>query len=211
MAEPFGLLLATMEPASISEEEFHDWYDTEHLPERAGIEGFLTARRFVCIQGWPRYVAMYDMRYLGVLKEPGYVALSGTKFSPWSKRVLAGVHGQFRAEGVQIYPGDATFAAKGEPARMVMLRFRPKDRSQEDAIVAAAKATFGGRRDVLQLRIWRSEYDNDLRYLVAAEGTISLGLDNIDMSLLGDMERYADMANLYVPYWRRGALHGVFA
>ncbi len=211
MAEPLGLLLASMEPASVSEEEFHDWYDTEHLPERAGIDGFLTARRFVCIQGWPRYVALYDLRHVGVLKEPEYVALSGTRFSPWSKRVLAGVRGQFRAEGVQLSPGDATFAANGEPARMALLRFRRMERGREEAIVAGAKALFADRRDVLQLRIWRSEYNGELAYVAAAEGTVGLGLDTLDMSRLGEAERYADLANLYVPYWRRGVLHGVFS
>ena len=32
-----GLLLATMEPMPGFEEEFNDWYDTEHVPERVGV------------------------------------------------------------------------------------------------------------------------------------------------------------------------------
>src|SRR3974377_2434755 len=117
MAEPLGLLLASMEPPASLEEEFQDWYDTEHIPERAAIKGFLSARRFVCIEGWPRYIALYDLAHIGILKETGYMAVSGDKFSPWSKRILARVRGQFRAEGVQIHPGEATYAAKGNPAR----------------------------------------------------------------------------------------------
>ena len=34
-----GLLLAMMEPPPAMEEEFQDWYDTEHFPERATCEG----------------------------------------------------------------------------------------------------------------------------------------------------------------------------
>src|SRR4029450_2653304 len=44
-----GLLLATMEPPANIEEEFQDWYDTEHFPERQTCAGFETARRFVCV------------------------------------------------------------------------------------------------------------------------------------------------------------------
>ena len=39
--DQLGLLLVTMEPPASLEEEFADWYDTEHVPERAvhcGVE-----------------------------------------------------------------------------------------------------------------------------------------------------------------------------
>jgi hypothetical protein len=211
MAEPLGLLLATMESPATLEEEFQDWYDTEHIPERAEIKGFLSAKRFVCIQGWPRYVALYDLAYIGVLKEAGYMALAGEKFSPWSKRILARVRGQFRAEGVQIYPGQSTYAAKGDPARMLLLRFRGMERNWERAIVAGLVATYEKRRDVLQLRIWQSEYNGELCYIAAIDGQSSLGVDNVDLAPLGDESRYLDLMNLYMPYWRRGVLHGVFS
>ena len=63
-----GLLLAMMEPPPAIEEEFQDWYDTEHYPERATCEGFLTAHRFICIDGWPRYLALYDLADADVLR-----------------------------------------------------------------------------------------------------------------------------------------------
>ena len=31
---PLGILIASMNMANAAEDEFHDWYDTEHLPER---------------------------------------------------------------------------------------------------------------------------------------------------------------------------------
>ena len=40
-----GLLLASMNFKNAAEDEFHDWYDTEHLPERQAVVGFLTAQR----------------------------------------------------------------------------------------------------------------------------------------------------------------------
>ena len=34
-----GTLIAAMNFANIAEDEFHDWYDTEHLPERQRVPG----------------------------------------------------------------------------------------------------------------------------------------------------------------------------
>ena len=45
MAKQKGFLMAMMEPPPTIEEEFNDWYDTEHIPDRASIPGFETARR----------------------------------------------------------------------------------------------------------------------------------------------------------------------
>ena len=55
-----GLPRAAMESPAGVEEEFQDWYDTGHFPERAAREGVLTARRFIAVSGWPRYLAIYD-------------------------------------------------------------------------------------------------------------------------------------------------------
>src|SRR3546814_3022829 len=51
-----GFLMVTMEPPAAIEEEFNDWYDTEHVPERAAVDGFETAQRYVCVDGFPRYI-----------------------------------------------------------------------------------------------------------------------------------------------------------
>lgn len=211
MSEPFGMLLAMMQPPASMEEEFHDWYDTEHIPERAGIDGFLSAQRFVCIEGWPRYAAIYDLAHHGVLKEPGYVALSGPRFSPWSKRVLPRVHGQARAEGPQIYPGMGRYGDGGKPARMALLRFRGMDAGAEGAIVEELRRVFDGRPEVLQLRVWRSDYHGDFAFVAAVEGDATLTMSGVDLSALGENRRHLDLTNVYMPYWRRGVLHGVFA
>ena len=62
-----GLLLVTMEPPASLEDEFNDWYDTEHFPQRRGLPGFESASRWVCIEGWPRWAALYDLESVGVL------------------------------------------------------------------------------------------------------------------------------------------------
>ena len=82
---------------------------------------FATARRFVCISGWPKYLAFYDLAGIGVLDSPFYTQAAWSSFSPWTKRMLGKVRGQYRASGDQIYPGDAL---TGECARLILIRFR---------------------------------------------------------------------------------------
>ena len=42
-----GTLIAAMRIARVAEDEFHDWYDTEHLPERQRVTGFLVCERWL--------------------------------------------------------------------------------------------------------------------------------------------------------------------
>jgi len=48
-----GLLAVWTDIPAHLEADFNRWYDEEHLPERAGIPGFLHARRYVSRQGTP--------------------------------------------------------------------------------------------------------------------------------------------------------------
>jgi hypothetical protein len=77
-----GLLMATMEPPANIEEEFQDWYDSEHFPERQNCAGFDTAQRMVCVEGWPRYIALYDLENVDVLHGPAYGAIAISRYSP---------------------------------------------------------------------------------------------------------------------------------
>ena len=42
-----GTLIAAMNIGQAAEDEFHDWYDTEHLPERQRVPGFLVCQRWI--------------------------------------------------------------------------------------------------------------------------------------------------------------------
>jgi hypothetical protein len=203
-----GMLLVTMEPPPAMEEEFNDWYDTEHVPERVAIPGFESARRFVCVTGFPRYVAMYDLRRLSVLDEPGYKAVSGERFSPWSKRILNRVRGLYRLTGDQVYPGNAL---TGHFARMLMLRFRDAPADAEVGIVTRVREAFEGRPGISQLRVLRQSNGETFDFLALVESTCPFGPTAFDPAALGESARYIDIVNEYVPHWVRGALHGVFA
>jgi hypothetical protein len=101
-----GTLIAAMRMGPVTEDEFHDWYDTEHLPERERIPGFLVCQRWLGAQDRTVSVATYDLDTLAVLDGPAYRAIAGENLSPWSKRITARVERLMRFEGDQILPGD---------------------------------------------------------------------------------------------------------
>ena len=101
-----GTLIAAMKIGRAAADEFHDWYDTEHLPERQRIPGFLVCQRWMGTADGIVSVATYDLETVGVLKRPAYLAIAGENLSPWSKRITARVERLMRFEGDQILPGD---------------------------------------------------------------------------------------------------------
>lgn len=54
------------------EDEFNQWYDREHMAERAAIPGFLWARRYRAQAGPRRYLALYGTQDLHVFGSAAY-------------------------------------------------------------------------------------------------------------------------------------------
>ena len=105
---PKGQLIAAMDFSNVSEEEFNDWYDLEHIPERQRVPGFLACQRWIGADNAKHSVAIYDLDTLSVLRSPPYLAIGGENLSPWSKRVTAKCQRLLRFEGDQILPGVKT-------------------------------------------------------------------------------------------------------
>lgn len=102
-----GVLIAAMDYSDVPADEFNDWYDTEHIPERQLVPGFLTLQRWIGAENPKQSVATYDLDGLAVLQSSDYRAIGGENLSPWSKRVTGKVERLLRYEGEQILPGDA--------------------------------------------------------------------------------------------------------
>ncbi|HEY1795101.1 MAG TPA: DUF4286 family protein [Stellaceae bacterium] len=107
-----GILIAAMNIGNAAVDEFQDWYDTEHLPERVACPGFIECQRWIGTADPKVSVAIYDLDTIDVLKSPGYQAIGGPNLSPWSKRVTSRVERLMRFEGEQVLPGDK-IAPKG--------------------------------------------------------------------------------------------------
>jgi hypothetical protein len=101
-----GMLIAALKIARVAEDEFHDWYDTEHLPERQRVPGFLLCQRWIGTDDRTVSVATYDLDDVAVLQGPAYRAIGGDNLSPWSRRITSRVERLMRFEGDQTLPGD---------------------------------------------------------------------------------------------------------
>jgi len=114
-----GLLIAAFDFSGVAADEFNDWYDLEHIPERQRVPGFLTLQRWLAIDNPRHSVAIYDLDRLAVLESPAYRAIGYENLSPWSKRVTAKCTRLLRFEGEQLRPGEAV-APEGAAALLVI-------------------------------------------------------------------------------------------
>lgn len=69
-----GYLVVANDVAPGAEQAFERWYQEEHLAERLGVPGFHNARRYVAVDGAPRYAALYETDNAAVLASGPYRA-----------------------------------------------------------------------------------------------------------------------------------------
>lgn len=190
-----GFLLVLMQPPPAFEDEFNAWYDTEHVPERVAVPGFLSGRRYVCIDGHPKYLAMYDMTEEGVLETEGYLRVAGDRASPWTKRVTSRVK-VYRSAGQQIFPGDEVTVPT---ARATLLRFSGLPAGAGAAVIAGMRANFEGRPGTVQLRVFAYPVDGRVDFL----GLVASRADDprpLDMAAFGEAAPALDLVNRYALY-----------
>ncbi len=191
-----GFLLVLMQPPPAFEEEFNTWYDTEHIPERLSVPGFVTALRFVCIEGHPRYLAMYDLENFNVLDSPAYLKVAFDQSSPWTKRVTSRVR-VYRSAGHQVYPGNLVTR---RCARLYLLRFRGLRADAEASIVAGMRANFDDRAETIQSRVLAHDTGKDgIDYLGLVEARAPLSR-KIDVAAFGTSADALDLSNVFANY-----------
>jgi hypothetical protein len=103
---PKGLLFASFDFSTAHRDEFHDWYDLEHIPERLRVPGFINAERWISDENPDVAVATYDLETIGVLQSAPYKAIGYENASIWTKRVTAMAKRILRFTGEQLLPGD---------------------------------------------------------------------------------------------------------
>lgn len=67
-----GLLFSQMQPPPGEEDDFNDWYETDHIPARMALPGFASAVRYRAVEGTPDYLACYHLDDLGAFDTPAY-------------------------------------------------------------------------------------------------------------------------------------------
>ena len=100
---PF-LQMGRIDIPAMVEEEFNDWYNTAYIPPYLAVPGCLGARRYVAVDGQPKYLTLYEFENPQVSEsEPWAKARDG---NPWSNRVRAFMRHDVGSPGVyrRLYP-----------------------------------------------------------------------------------------------------------
>lgn len=189
-----GLLLVLFDPPPALEEEFNDWYDTEHLPERAVIEGMETARRFTSLGDGPRYAAIYDLTGLDVLEGKAYLAVSGANFSPWTKRVTSRAR-PTRLTATQV--GSQTIT--GPCSRLLLLKIKAAAPDDPSRVAAGLKASFGSEPGFLQARVFAG-VEPKPDFILAIVEFSGNHVPALQVEAFGDCGRHIETAATYRPY-----------
>ncbi|WMS40960.1 DUF4286 family protein [Acuticoccus sp. MNP-M23] len=71
-----------------AEEEFLAWHVREHMPERVGLPGFARGRRYVAVDGTPKYFNFYEAEDAAVFSSEVYRARLDDP-SDWTRAVVA--------------------------------------------------------------------------------------------------------------------------
>ena len=102
-----GILVPVIDFTGFAEDEFNDWYDLEHIPERLRVPGFLACQRWIAANNPKISVATYELDNIDVLKSAAYNAAGNhaggsANLSVWSKRVTQRINTVMRFQGEQI-------------------------------------------------------------------------------------------------------------
>lgn len=190
-----ALLAVMMQPPAHLEEEFNDWYDTEHMADRAASPGFESSGRYDSVTGGPQaYLTLYDLNNIGTLDTPEYKLVSGNNFTPWTKRLMRRIP-RYRVLAEQIYPGDALVVTA---PFLTVVRVADVPATTADVVVAAAKA-LGADTRVLQARAFHETLENRHSFLIVLASTNRIEQD-FDFASLGDAARSIDFVRTFIPH-----------
>lgn len=151
MSEAQGLLAVWVDIPAALEADFNDWYDREHLAERAGIPGFRTARRYVAEDATPKYHALYETGSLAVFASPEYQRHLGPLMTGWSKRIMGAFENNHRRCCRFV-----AAAGGGIGAAVASLRFRASD-ALEAGLKGGALAAALKPSGVIGAKAWRAD------------------------------------------------------
>lgn len=100
-----GILINARSYARMAQDEYDDWYETEHLPQRMEVPGFLQCGRWQGVDEAKVSLAAYELEGVDVLASAAYRAVGYDNNSPWTRRIVAHCTRIVRFEGEQVDPG----------------------------------------------------------------------------------------------------------
>ena len=101
--------------------EFYAWHGNEHMPERAGIPGFVRGRRYVAIAGAPEFFNLYETVSRFTVTGPDYLARLNSP-TPWTVATVK----HFRSVARSLCEVAASFG-EGQGGLVATLRYAVDD------------------------------------------------------------------------------------
>ena len=79
-----GIALVAMSVPPEADDEFNDWYTTEHIPLLSQVPGMILPRRFKARSGPTGYLALYYVNDIAIYGTPAWTSANET---PWMLRM----------------------------------------------------------------------------------------------------------------------------
>jgi hypothetical protein len=98
------LQMGRIDVSSAVEEEFNAWYNTVYIPGYLAVPGCLGARRYVAVEGQPKYLTLYEFEHAQVPESEAWTRARDS--NPWTRRVRPYLRHDEGSPGVyrRIYP-----------------------------------------------------------------------------------------------------------
>ena len=85
-----GVLAIWNDCVQSEENNYENWYQNEHLPERLRVPGFIRGRRYESLIDSPRFFTWYEVASPSTLTSESYMARLSNP-TPWTQEIMANV------------------------------------------------------------------------------------------------------------------------
>lgn len=171
-----GILLVLNDIAGAVEDEFNRWYQQQHIPERLGVPGFRTARRYRALDGAPAYMAVYECESIGILATPAYLERLANP-TDWTRCIMPSFRNMLRSACRETWSQGA-----GVGGAAIVVQCRPFEGRQETArrwVKGDLAQRLMQSADIVRMALWEAD--------AAAAGGPSP-----EMALRGSADKSAD-------------------
>jgi hypothetical protein len=70
-----------------AKQDFYEWHNRQHVPERLSIPGFRRGRRFIAVEGGPEFYILYEADSVDVLAGKDYLDRLNAP-TDWTRRIM---------------------------------------------------------------------------------------------------------------------------
>jgi hypothetical protein len=109
-------------------QEYREWHNCQHIPERLAIPGFRRARRFITVEGGPEFYTLYEAGRVEDVSGKAYLDRLNAP-TEWTRKIMPAFRNMARSVCRVVYS-----EGTGEGGFMVTCRFAFPEGKQAQAI-----------------------------------------------------------------------------